>query len=187
MTTQTAYSTDNPEHVVAYRTAVAQAEHARKRLAADMIALNVGTTCNLVGGPLTDGERFKITALEPNSDGHIPDGWRLNSDSMLVPRRGRPGESARQWLADHTVTNPIAVLRSTGLARAAWIPGGNFGYRVVPPVVFEHDNTLWALYKGKPGESGSGFDNGDTCTWTPRKLSEYYTAKEAHDAAGTPS
>lgn len=182
MTTQTAYSSDNPEHVVTYRTAIAQAEHARTRLAADMLALNVGTTCNLSGGPLSNGEHYTITALTPNGD-HIPTGWRINADGILVPRRGRPGEPARQWLDNHLIPNPIAVLRRTGLARAAWIPGNGFGYRVIPPTVFEHDNTLWALYQGEPGQSGAGFDNGDTCTWTRRKLSEYHLAKEAHDAA----
>jgi hypothetical protein len=185
MSDPAAYSTDQPDHVAAYRTAVTHADHQRARIAADMKALGVGTNCHITGGPLSGSDHYTITALDPKDD-YVPAGWRiLQRDGMLHPRRGQAGDAARQWLADHTIVNVIAALYPTGLARAAWVAGTGhtFGYRVIPPTVFEQDNTLWALYAAEPGNSDAGLDRGEVCTWTRRPLSDYYLAKERHDAA----
>lgn len=59
----------------------------------------------------------------------------------------------------------------------------NGRYSTSTPGLFEHDGTLWACYGSEPNENV--FSDG-LCTWTPRKLSEFYTALEAHEAATTP-
>lgn len=68
------------------------------------------------------------------------------------------------------------------MPRASWIPGSGFGWRVVSPQFFEHDGALWVRYAAEPGTGESGFDN-DRCTWEPCKLSEFYAALEAVQAA----
>lgn len=186
MTGQHAYSTNNPDHVTLYRTTIVEAETARIRVRDALAALGVGMEVRTEGGsPFSGGTHHTITALQPVGD-HAPDGWRISAAGELVPRRGKPGDPARAWIADHRIPNVRGCLAVTGLARAAWVPGTGFGWRIVPPTVFEHDGTLWALYQAEPGstERESGFDNA-RCTWTPRKLSDYHIAREAHEAATT--
>lgn len=178
MTTEHAYSTDNPETVAAYLKAVADYRGYADRMLADMDALGAGPGVRISRGMF--GSRDQLFALDQKGD-HIPDGWRIVR-GHLVPRRGKPGGAARQWLADHQPVDIRAVMTGHGLPRSAWIPGSDSGYRVVSPTLFEHDGTLWACYEGEPGKGDSSFDS-TPCTWTPRKLSEFYAAFEAVAAA----
>lgn len=180
MADQYAYSTDNPDIVAAYRQALADRNTMGKRIHDDAIALGCTGRAMVRSGAFA-GDPDRITALEQQGN-HVPDGWRVVRGN-LEPRRGKPGEGARQWLSDHQPVDVRHVMEGHGLPRASWVPKGNgFGWKIVKPAFFEHDGTLWACYEGEPGTSGSGFDE-QRCTWTPRKLSEFYAAKEAFDAA----
>jgi hypothetical protein len=177
MTTEHAYSTSSPAALAAYRDVVAARDEFGPRVVADVEALGAGPGIYTHGGAIGPEE---ITSLEQKGD-HVPDGWRVVR-GRLVPRRGRPGEVARQWLADHQVPDVRHVMTGYGLPRATWVPSGDgLRYRIVGPRLFEHEGTLWACYEGEPGTSQSGFDR-ERCTWTPRKLSEFYTALEAVQA-----
>lgn len=171
--TQFAYSTDNPEAVAVYR--AAKDDHAgfAAKLRADVEALGAGPKVyvrNGFGGP------NEVTALEQKGD-YIPEGWRVVRGN-LEPRRGKPGDAARKWLAGHQPTDVRHVLTKHGLPRNVWVPSPSQGnYRVCAPEIFEHQGVLWALYEAEPG-AGLGFDD-SPCTWTPRKLSEFHAAFEA--------
>src|SRR5689334_4787977 len=86
--TQTAYSTDKPEVVAAYRQAKEAHNTFGARMRADVEALGAGPRVFLRGGGF--GSPQRITALEQKGD-HIPDGWRVVR-GQLEPRRGKPGE-----------------------------------------------------------------------------------------------
>lgn len=175
---QHAYSTDNPDAVAAYRQALADHSAMGKRLCDDVAALGAGPRVYLRSSGFP-GSPDRITALE-QAGNHIPDGWRVVR-GQLEPRRGKPGDAARQWLADHQPVDVRHVMESHGLPRACWLPRDKeFGWSIVTPKLFEHDGVLWACYQGEPGVSGSGFDE-VRCTWTPRKLSEFFAAFEAHE------
>jgi len=180
MSTEHAYSTSNPAIVAAYREAVQRNTEYGPRMRADVEALGAGPRIYMRNGSFDEPNR--ITALE-QKDGHIPDGWRFVR-GHLEPRRGKPGEQARQWLADRQPADARHALTSHGLPRAVWVPAsnGSFSYRIVSPDLFEHDGTLWACYEIEPGTSGSGFDE-ERCTWTPRKLSEFHAAREVFEAS----
>jgi hypothetical protein len=178
MTTQHAYSTDNAEAVAAYRKAKADHPTFVERVRADLEALGAGPRIYLQGGGF--GSPKTVTALEQKGD-HIPEGWRVVRGN-LEPRRGKPGEAARQWLADHQPVDVRHVLVQHGLPRDVWVPNPNAGnYRVCAPEIFEHDGVLWALYEAEPGTEEISF-NSARCTWTPRKLSEFHAAREASEA-----
>lgn len=180
MTNEHAYSTDNPEAVAAYRQARAEQKEAGKRIAADVAALGAGPRV-FVRTSGFSSIPSELTAIEQKGD-HIPEGWRVVRGN-LEPRRGKPGEGARKWLADHQPVDVRHVMEAHGLPRTSWIPRGNgLGYRIVSPALFEHDGTLWASYEGEPGTTDCGFDT-DKCTWTPRKLSEFHAAREAAEDA----
>ncbi len=174
VSTQHAYSTDNTDAVTAYRQAKDGHAAFADRMRADVEALGAGPRAFLRGG---FGGPTEITALERKGD-HIPEGWRVVR-GQLEPRRGKPGETARRWLADHQPVDVRHVLTKHGLPRDVWVPNPKAGnYRVCKPEIFEHLGILWALYEAEPGSSEIGFDN-TPCTWTPRKLSEFHAAFEA--------
>jgi hypothetical protein len=181
MTEQFAYSTDDPEIVAAYRQAVAERNAFGPRIRADVEALGAGPRV-MVRSSAFPGDRDKVVALEQSGD-HVPDGWRVVRGN-LEPRRGKRGEAARQWLADHQPVDVRHVMEQHGLPRASWVsdPQRGWTHKICKPALFEHEGTLWACYFGEPGKSGSGFDE-EPCTWTRRKLSEFYAAEEAFDAA----
>lgn len=173
-----AYSTDKAEVVAAYLQALADRNAFKDNIRADLETLGTGPQIYYVSESFSGG-RDRITALEQKGD-HIPDGWRvMKRTGLLEPRRGKPGEPARQWLADHQPIDVRYVMEQHGLPRTVWLPTDS-GYRIVSPKLFEYDGTLWACYPGEPGRSG-GFDN-KACTWTPRKMSEFYAAVEAFEA-----
>lgn len=180
MTDEHAYSTDNPETVNAYLRAVDQRNAFGKWMRTELDKLGAGPRVFLRGGGFS-GDKQRVTAIEQTGD-HIPDGWRVVRGN-LEPRRGKPGEAARQWLADHQPVDVRHVMEGHGLPRSSWVSrDGGFGWTIVTPKLFEHDGVLWACYDGEPGTGESGFDT-QKCTWTPRKLSEFHAAWEAVQAA----
>lgn len=176
--TEYAYSTDNPETVAAFREVRSDLKTYLPRLRADLAALGG------VGNPLVRngiwGSRDELVGLEPDGSGTIPDGWRLVR-GRLEPRRGKPGASAREWLAAHQPPDMRHTMAAHGLPRNSAVPTNSGSYRMVTPALFEHKDTLWACYEGKPGDLMDSKEQ--DCTWTPRKLSEFWAAKEAFDAA----
>lgn len=179
--TESAYSTDNPEHVTAYRNVLAARNDWSTRVKDGVAALGAGPNIWISNGFY----KCEITGIQakwlPDDQGyHIPDGWRVNKDGILKPRRGKPGESARQWLAGHVMPDTRAAMAEHGLPREVWALGGSGGYRICGPELFEHDGVLWAKYPLAPSECDF---NKQECTWTPRRLSELYAAKEAHEDA----
>lgn len=174
-----AYSTSDSSALKAYRYATEASRTYGKRIRRDVEALGAGPHVYVNRGMF--GSPDKLVALEQDGD-VVPEGWRVVR-GRLEPRRGRPGEGARQWLADHQPVDVRHVMQRYGLPRASWVPRGDaFGWRIISPELFEHDGELWACYQGKPGRADSDFDR-EQCTWTPRKVSEYYAAKEAFEAA----
>lgn len=177
MAEEYAFSTDNPATLAAYRETRAAAKEFAARLKADCDNLGVAGAYVRRG---VWGSPDEINALGPGESGAVPDGWRMVRD-QLEPRRGKPGDAARQWLADHQPPDVRHVMTKHGLPRHSSMPSGTGGYRMSAPALFEHDGTLWACYEGKPG---GPFDSDDgPCTWTPRKLSEFHTVREAAEAA----
>lgn len=180
MSKEHAYSTDGPEIVAAYRQALADRAETGKRISAAIKELGAGPRAYVRSSGFP-GYKDRLTAIEQSGD-HIPEGWRVVRGN-LEPRRGKPGEAARQWLADHQPVDVRHVMERHGLPRATWIPrDGESGWMISSPKLFEHANTLWACYEGEPGAGGSGFDT-DKCTWTPRKLSEFHAALESHEVS----
>ena len=174
-----AYRTDDAGIVGAYRDTVSEAQAQGKKIREALAALGVGDQIYVRSSGFS-GDSARITDLVPVGD-HIPDGWRLmKRTGRLEPRRGKPGESARQWLLEHQPIDIRTVMEKHGLPRAAWVPGEGFGWRVIQPSFFEHDGALWACYAAEPGTSDSGFDT-QKCTWQPCNLSEFHAAREAHE------
>lgn len=176
---QHAYSTSDPAILAAYHQTTADHAAMGERIRDDLTALGAGPQVWLQRGSF--GSANQITAIQQNGD-HVPDGWRIVRGN-LEPRRGKPGEAARKWLADHQLPDLRHVLAQHGLPRNVWVPNPSQGnYRVCPPELFELDGVLWALYDAEPGNSEISFDT-EKCTWTPRKLSEFHAAAEAREAA----
>jgi hypothetical protein len=172
-----AYSTDEPEILAAFREAAAAMADYLPRLREEIATIG-GAKNPLVFSGMW-GSPDELVALEPDGSGVIPDGWRMVR-SRLEPRRGGPGEGARKWLADHQPPDIRHTLAAHGLPRHAYLSSPSGGFRLIPPVLFEHDGSLWACYDGEPGRGY--LDDGKPCTWTPRRLSEFHAAKEAREA-----
>lgn len=171
MDDEQAFSTNNPTIVAAFKSASAQAQDAMNQAVDDAKALGKNKGL-MVGTSAFDGMRIK--GLSPDDPGDPPGGWRMVG-GQLEPRRGKPGEVARQWLKDHQPPNVRGILAEQhGLPLFAIGSPDAMRTRWATPLIFEHDGTLWASYRGR-------IDG--TCTWEPRKLSELYAAKEAADAA----
>lgn len=181
LTDMHAYSTDAPEVVQAYRQAVEKRNEFGKWMRTELDALGAGPRVFVRSSGMS-GDKQQVTAIEQSGD-HIPDGWRIVRGN-LEPRRGKPGEAARRWLAGHQPVDVRHVMEQHGLPRSCWVPATreSFSFRVVTPELFEHDGALWACYDTEPGTSDSGFDD-KPCTWTPRRLSEFHAAKEAFEEA----
>lgn len=181
---QYAYSTDNPEAVAAFRQAVADLQAFGERVLADCAALG-GNEGPLVHGGIW-GSQDRIVGLGPDGSGTIPAGWRIVR-GRLEPRRGKPGDLARQWLADRQPPDVRHVMTKYGLPRHSRVPAqsNGFTHRMIAPVLFEHEGTLWACYEGKPGDDFDGPEASAAggCSWTLRKLSEFHAAREALEAA----
>jgi hypothetical protein len=175
-----AYSTDNPEAVAAFRAACAERNEfgPRVKAAAEQLGKNNGALFfSGVFGPRT------CAGLAPADPADPPEGWVYSkTKDLLVPRRGKAGDVARAWLDEHkSPVDPLNVLSDHGLPRNDDLGADSQGrMRVGVPEVFHHDGVLWAHYRGGPhGLFGSPKE----CSWTPRKLSEYFAAREAYQAA----
>lgn len=178
---EVAYRTTDPAILAAYRQACAEVKTQGKKIRDALAALGVGPKIYVRSSGFS-GDRMRLTELVP-VDGAVPEGWRLMKRSgRLEPRRGKPGEAAREWLAEHQPVDVRHIMEQHGLPRSAWIPGDGFNYRIIQPQFFEHDGAMWARFAAEPGTSESGFDS-KPCTWDRCKLSEFYAAHEAHQAA----
>lgn len=170
-----AYSTSDPAIVAAYRQALADRVAMGKKVAASLAQLGAGPQVYMISDGFP-GSRDRFTAIQPKGD-HVPDGWRLMKRSgLLEPRRGKPGEAARKWFAEHQPVDVRHVMEQHGLPRSAWKPTDS-GYSISTPQLFDAGDALWARYASEPG-AGGAFDT-KPCTWTPRKLSEFHAAWEA--------
>lgn len=172
MTERYVFSTSDPGILAAFYETRDAIKDFSARLKADCEALGGNDGAYVRRGIW--GHPDEITALKPDGSGTIPEGWRIVRE-QLEPRRGKPGEAARQWLADHQPPDMRHVMSQQGLPRHSIMPAGD-GFKHYPPTLFEHEGTLWAGYRSKPGDN---FLDTGPCTWTPRKLSEYFAAKAA--------
>lgn len=176
MAEQYAYSTDKPEVVAAYRETKAEMREFGQRMRADCEALG-GNSGGLLDRGIW-GSPDRIVGLMPDGSGTIPDGWRMVR-GRLEPRRGKPGEGARRWLAAHQPPDVRHTLTAHGLPRHSTVPGGpGMSYRLFSPALFELDGTLWVCYDGEPGDGLMSGEALDESVWTPRRLSEFYAARE---------
>lgn len=159
MTDQLVYSTDNPTIVAAWRQSQADFEASRLKTNAEAAAFgkNKGVLVQRSLG------RLRVIGLAPDDPQDPPDGWRYVRE-QLEPRRGKPGEAARQWLADaQPPTFRDRLEQEYGLPM-------HYGF-LGTPGMFEQGGEVWVIYGGEPdGEVGP--------LWHQRKLSEFYAAKE---------
>lgn len=185
MSEQYAYSTDLSEIVADYRearrayTEVASAAH---HAAIAMGCEGIYSTGNAFGPPV-------LVGLATSDKENGPEGWVWSrARNMLLPRRGKAGDAARAWLSAHQLPKQDArgVLAEHGLPRNSKVPSRprDGAFDVLLPTLFEHEGVVWALYTGKPGSwTGQGEVS---AAWTPRRLSEYYAAKESVESAAEP-
>lgn len=163
MTDQLVYSTDDAGIVAAWRQSQIDFEASRLKTNADAEAFgkNKGVLVRRSLG------RLEVIGLVADDPKDPPAGWRYVRE-QLEPRRGKPGEAARQWLADsQPPTFRDALERDYGLPM-------HFGFLGIPGI-FEQGGEVWVVYGGKPdGEIGP--------LWRERKLSEFYAAKERLEA-----
>jgi hypothetical protein len=164
------YRTSDPATVAAYLATVAEINAFARQVQADARKLGRNMGALLGGGLFAAAEVVGLAPLDPKDP---PPGWRLVR-KRLEPMRGRAGAAARAWIAARKPPADIpTVLARHGLPRND-SRGGATGL----PLVFLHEDTLWAMYEGVP-DGGWQPDSCDVCTWEPAKLSEFYAAKEA--------
>lgn len=133
------------------------------------------------------GEPPTTIGLAVDDPDDPPEGWvYAKGRDQLVPRRGRAGHSAREWLKAHQPkASARVVMEEHGLPFNDLLgpkPGTADARLFNCPVVFHHAGTIWACYRGRPGRWSVGPSDPDP-TWTERKLSEYHAAREARDAS----
>lgn len=179
MPEQYAYSTDKPEVLAAYHLVRREMREFGQRMRADCEALG-GNSGGLLNRGVW-GSPDRIVGLMPDGSGTVPDGWRMVRE-RLEPRRGKPGEAARRWLADHQPPDVRHTLTGHGLPRHSSVPTKAMTYQLIPPVLFELDGTLWVCYEGKPGDELMSGETLDESIWTPRRLSEFHAAREEAEA-----
>lgn len=175
MTEQHAYSTDDPAVVAAFTAAIQARCDFSQRVVDDAETLGKNKGVLRMGGVFG---RCETVGLAPDDPNDPPEGWTyIRSRDRLEPRRGKAGDAARRWLADHQPPDDAdgrTAMEAHGLPRHTGLDRGFSTGRISTPRIFHHDGTVWALYSGKPdGE----------CTWAPRRLSEYYAAQEAFEAS----
>lgn len=180
-----AFSTSNPVTVAAFRAACdAERETSRTIVAA---AEALGKNKGAMHTGLVFNGIPEIVGLEPDNPDDPPEGWRFTkSAGHLVPRQGKAGDEAREWLASHQPkVGARRVLAEHGLPLNDLLghTDGGITRKFNLPLIFEHDSTVWALYRGRPGRWAGGEIEP---TWDERKLSEFYAAREARDAAESP-
>lgn len=167
-----AYSTSDPAAVAAFKAASDALGDCQRRNREDAKELGKNNGPMILRHPLFGLEVVGLATLDPEDP---PEGWRhLMGVGHLMPRRGKAGEAPRKWLADHQPPDLRGIMADHGLPRSSKSDPESMSYRIMTPKLFEHNGTVWALYRGViDGE----------CSWTPRKLSEFYAALEAAEEA----
>lgn len=179
-----AFATTNPVTVAAFLAACdAEREFARSVVES---AAAIGRNKGPLRSSGVFGEPPETIGLAEDDPQDPPDGWIYSkSQEHLVPRRGKAGDPAREWLKAH---QPIASARKVteehGLPFNDLLGHADNGITRLfnVPIVFHHDGTLWALYRGTPGRWAGGAQEPGP-GWDERKLSEFYAARESRDAA----
>ncbi len=184
--TPTAYATNDAAVVAAYLAA----RDAESTFAAWVIreAYALGSNAGVMRTGVASGEGYTTIGLAPKDEADPPAGWTYSvKRKMLVPVRGRAGEGARQWLRSHQPppeANVYGILAKHGLPPNDLRGGNRDGSRSFSvPMVGHHDGTVWALYDGAPGVWYESEPREPTAPWEPRKLSEFYAAQQAAEAA----
>jgi hypothetical protein len=183
--TPTAYATNDPTVVAAFLAA----RDAESAFASHVIreAYALGNNTGVMRNGITSGQGYTTVGLAPKDEADPPAGWTYSSRKrMLVPARGRAGDAARQWLKDHqppAEANVYGVLAAHGLPQND-LRGFKDGARLFSvPMVGHVDGTVWALYDGTPGVWYESEPREPSPPWEKRKLSEFYAAQEAAEAA----
>lgn len=171
------YMTTDPQALAAFRTARAAYVEYAGRVARDAAELGNNGGAMRGGNPFGPGELVGLAADAPADP---PPGWVYSKrGNRLQPRRGAAGAPAREWMAAHQPpTDERTALVAHGLPRNDRRAATGDGRFVLgAPELFEHDDALWAMYRGTP--DGTWCNSDGTCTWDQVPLSRYYAAKEA--------
>jgi len=169
---ETAYSTDHPDVIAAWRDIADREDvfRTQAKAAAELVGKNRGVlfSTNVLGARVPLG----LAHIDPADP---PTGWTFKARrDCLVP----VSADAKRWLAAQQPPKPDlrGVMAEHGLPRNQAVGGGRMG----TPELFLHEGTIWVHYRGRPdGSFGGPFDTPDPAVWTPRRLSEYHTAREA--------
>lgn len=169
--TEHVYSTSDPATLAAFNAAADAFSDCGRRASedAEKLGKNKGALIvrDRISGP-------RVVGLDADDPTDPPEGWRYSKgDDHLVPRRGKPGEPARQWLDAHQPPDVRKVLEEHGLPRFCK-SDKDLRFFLATPGLIEHDGTVWAMYPAEPD---------GVCTWEPRKVSEFHAAREAMEAA----
>ncbi len=181
------FRTADPAALAAYRAAI---EAQRAYLEAMYDQERGGIDGTLYGLRLEEsgmlfGQGRKVKGLATR--GGVKPGWKWSGSGRnryLVPAAGRSGAEARHWLETHqppAASDELTTLLAHGLPRNDLTGGGSFNI----PDVFEHDDALWAGYKGRPGHveylvlACAPCD----CTWPLCTEHQFLAAKHAMLAA----
>lgn len=180
----TVYSTSNPVTAAAFL-AACDAERAFAQSVVESAAA-IGKNKGALRTSGVFGEPPSTIGLAVDDPDDPPEGWVYSKTrEQLVPRRGRAGNCAREWIAAHQPkASARVVMEEHGLPfndlLGAKADHGAVNRQFNVPVIFHHDGTVWAHYRGTPGRWVGGPIEP---TWEPRRLSEYHAAREARDAA----
>lgn len=165
------YSTNAPTIVAAYQATADEYNSMGRKAREDAESLGKNKGALIVNDRVSGPRVIGLDADDPTDP---PQGWRYSkADGHLVPRRGKPGEPARQWLEAHQPPDLRAVLEGHGLPRFCK-HGEDLRWFLATPGLMFHDGAVWARYPTVP--------NGD-CTWEQRRVSEWHAAREAMEAA----
>ncbi len=183
------FSTKDPAALAAYRAAIRAQRDYLERTWADLDSTQFGLHWTLAGGDdggeLHGGLRV-LKGLATRGD-TLP-GWKWSGagrrHAYLVPREDAAGAEARRWLAEHQPgpeTNLWAAMDAHGLPRNDLRHDGTYAL----PEVLEHNDRLWAAYKGRPGhvEYLVLAREPRDCTWPPCTEHQFLAAKHAMLAA----
>lgn len=164
---RTAYKTSDPAIVAAWKATAEPIKETGNRAVSEAEA--IGKNKGLMIQRSLDEQRF--VGLAPIDPQDPPEGWRLVR-GQFEPRRGRAGDDARAWLESVQMPSMRAVMNDHGLPKLVFGNG-----RMATPGMFLHDDTIWASYSVAPADDEVG------PAWEKCRLSEYYAAQEATDAA----
>lgn len=178
------FSTSDPVTVAAFLSACDEERAFAARVVESAAA--IGKNKGALRGSGVFGQPPETTGLAADDPNDPPEGWVYSKGrEHLIPRRGKAGDPAREWLAaSQPRVSARVVLAEHGLPFndlfGAKADLGALTTRFNVPVVFHHDGTVWAHYRGTPGLWAGGPSEP---TWDERRLSEYHAAREARDAA----